>query len=129
MLEIVVVAAVVLTALVSMLALRSGSEKSDRKISAQEEYYNLQARLMTILKNDLRSAFSIKKNDDSSVSLECLKFNGTDNSVQTCNIIYQARDSKKQKIERIIDGKPDKSWDFSNYAEGREFKFEISLTD
>lgn len=129
MLETVVAAAVIIVALTAVLAITGGTGRADRQMTGQEEYYNLQARMMMVLKNDLRSAFSIKKTEDGGYQLECMNSNAEINNLKTYQVSYVKAGAKKQKIERHINGKIDKNWDFSTFAAGREFKFEISVTE
>ena len=129
LLETIIVAAVIAVALTAAITLRSGSESTSRKIAEQEECYNLQARLMLVLKNDLRSAVAIKNNADGSFSLDCLKRSPENGAVQKYSAVYRLSGPKNERVERIIDGRSDKTWDFSSFAEGRKFKLAISVIE
>lgn len=120
---------VIVVALTAALILRSGSESTGRIIADQEEYYNLQARLMLVLKNDLRSAVAIKQNTDGSFSLDCLKRSPENGKMQKYSAVYRLSGPKAQRVERIIDGRSDKTWDFSGFAAERKFKFAISVIE
>ncbi len=129
MLELIMVASLVIIMLAAAISMRSSSAVADKDLSGLEEYYNLQSRMSTMLKQDLRCAFSIKKIADGHFELGCLEFNAPANETQQQMVVYQTTGKDGLKLERRQNNKLTATYDFSAIAEGRKFKFEISATD
>lgn len=129
MLELIVVASLIVIMLVAAISMQSSSAIADKDLSGLEEYYNLQSRMNTMLKQDLRNAFSIKKIADGHFELGCLDFNSSANESQQLLVVYQTTGKNGLKLERRLNGMLTATFDFSAIADGRKFKFEISDTD
>lgn len=123
--ELSVVAGIIVLVLIVALLLRGGAASADKKLSGLEEYYNLQARLESSLKQDLRSAAKINKIAQGHYELHCLKLENDSKKTVLLTVVYKTAGKDSLRVERFVNKKRTSTFDFKSFAKERKLKFEI----
>ncbi len=129
LLETLVVAALVVLVLTTAGSLRSTADSANQDISGMEEYYNQHSRLMNLLQHDLRSATSIRKISERNYEMACIHLDPDNNKPVRQTVGYRVTGADSLKVERQLNAEVVQTFDFSRFAKGRSFKFEIAIPD
>ncbi len=121
--EIVVVSSIFILLFTILLAWNTNSSSIDKEDTAEQEYYNTLAFLELRLKKDIRSSFTITKQNEKHYIFDIPSINNQ-GLWDMERIDYKLID-KDRKVVRISN-RGDKNYDFSKYLGKKRFILRIN---